>query len=48
MYAGLSLDERPFQDRSPRPYLTLRELLDFVKTRELPDSFILHCLAVAR
>lgn len=46
MYLGLGLDERPSQYGSRRPFLTLRELQQFVNTRELPDSFVQHCLTV--
>lgn len=46
MYQGLDLDERPEQDASPMPYLTLRELLAFNRER-IPTVFLLGTSSAA-
>lgn len=46
MYFGLGLDDRPLQDGSKRPYLTRREFGEFVASKQVPDSFVRHCLSV--
>lgn len=46
MYAGLGPDERPDPGKSPYPFLTFRELAEFVATKEAPDSFVRCCMGV--
>lgn len=45
MYAGLGVDDRPDRAGSPFPFLTLRELAQFIASREIPESFVRFCMA---